>query len=308
MNTIIIKKSELKNKLLKQEASKLRFVWICLAPILLFFLVFSIVPIIWDIIISFQNYNLFGSSTFSGFNNYIRIFNMDKIGNIFINTFVFAIVTSVLNICISLFVSYTIYTFKSQRVKDFFRTTLFLPVVLPIVAISYIWIVMFDPMTGIVNILIKHLGYKTVIFWLQEPKLAMVSIIMITLFVDVGYNLILLLTGLENIPKTFKEAALIDGAKGWKLFTKVILPLLSRTMLFVCTMTVISYFQVFNQIHLLTRGGPDLATEVLSYTIYKTAFTYTDYGLASSVSIVLLIIILIITQIQIKVGKSDWEY
>lgn len=294
-----------KNKLSRQ---KRRFIISALGPIVLLLSIFSFLPILADIIISFFDFNLFGNSEFIFWDNYKNLPQIDGFWKIVANTFVFGIVTTLINILIAMMLAISIYALRKKRTKNFFRTTFFLPAVLPIVAVSYIWTIMFDAQSGIVNGLLKMLGYRQPVYWLTEPKTAMLSIMIVTLFVDLGYNLVLFLTGLDNIPKTFLEAARIDGAGNVRLFFSIILPLMKRTLGFVGVMTVISYFQVFGQIDILTKGGPDNATNMLSYSVYQYAFGWQQMGTGAALSVILLAIMLSMTAVQLFFGKTDWEY
>ncbi len=294
-----------KSKLSRQ---KRKFIILSLSPVLLLLLLFSFLPIAADIVISFFNFDLFGTSEFVFLDNYKNLPKIDGFWKIIANTFIFGITATVANIMIAMTMAMCIFSLQKKRSRNFFRTTFFLPAVLPIVAVSYIWSVMFDAQSGIVNGLLKVLGYRQPIYWLTESKTAMLSIIIVTLFVDLGYNLVLFLTGLDNIPKTFLEAARIDGAGSIRMFFSIILPLMKRTVGFVGVMTVISYFQVFGQIDILTKGGPDNATNILSYSVYQYAFGWQQMGTGAALSMILLAIMLSITGVQLLLGKTDWEY
>ena len=289
-----------------------RFVWFSLAPMLLLFGVFSIFPIVFNLIVSFFNFNLFNpaNSQFVGFGNYIGLPKLDRFGMIMRNTFFFASVSVIANIVLSLGVCLAINSLRGTRAKSFFRTSFFLPVVLPVVAVAKIWQVMFDAQSGIVNRFIKMFGVAENIYWLANPETAMYAVIVVTLFMDLGYNIVLFLAGMEGIPRTFIEAARIDGANEFTLFRKMIIPLMSRTTLFIFIMTTISYFQAFGQINIMTKGGPDRATEILSYSIYRYAFALSSpmMSTAATLAVLLLVIILLVSVIQLIVGKSDWDY
>ena len=287
--------------------SQNRFVLMALAPIMLFFLIFSIFPIIANLFISMFNYNPFGKSPFVFLNNYVSLPSLDGFSRTMVNTFVFTFTTAAINIVLATIVALSINSLRSRTIKNSVRTVLFTPVVLPIVAVSYVWSAMFDSQSGIINSILTMFGMKHPIFWLMDPHYAMPALILVTLWVDLGYNLVLILAGLESIPKTFTEAARIDGANGFQFFWKITLPLMTRTMLFVSIMTVISYFQVFGQIQIMTQGGPDYATQVLSYSIYQYAFVFQTMGTASAMSVLLMVIILGVSALQLFLGKVDWE-
>lgn len=192
--------------------------------------------------------------------------------------------------------------------RSFFRGWMFLPAVVPIVAVCYVWLIMFDPANGVLNQALMALGMDHPINWLNDPRTALFSIVLVTLWCDLGYNLVILMSGLDNIPNMFLEAAEIDGANSIQKFFKITLPLMSRNMLFVVIMTCISYFQVFAQVQIMTQGGPENHTNVIGLNIYNYAFRYSQMGYASAMAVVLLGIILIVSLVQLKVGKQDWEY
>ena len=183
-----------------------------------------------------------------------------------------------------------------------------MPAVVPIVALSYVWIIMFEPNSGIINQSLGAIGAKVPIYWLTDAKLALPSVIVTTLWSDLGYNIVLIMAGLASIPKMFYEAAHIDGANELQVFFKITLPLMARTMLFVSMMTCISYFQVFAQVQIMTGGGPDNASQVLAYAIYQNAFQFMRMGYASAMAVVMLVMILIVSVLQLVSVKIDWEY
>jgi multiple sugar transport system permease protein len=131
---------------------------------------------------------------------------------------------------------------------------------------------------------------------------------MMTLWADSGYNIVIFMAGLDSIPVVYYEAAMLDGAKRWVMFRHVTLPLLNRTTIFISITTIISYFQAFAQFQVMTKGEPFNETRVLALNIYDNAFTYSNMGYASAMATVLLVIILVITQLQVKLGRSQWEY
>jgi len=162
--------------------------------------------------------------------------------------------------------------------------------------------------TGLLNMIRNAIGLSSV-NWLGDPSKAMISVIAYTIWVDVGYNTILFSAGIDGIPTQLYEAAELDGASEWTKFIKITLPLLGRTFQFVIVQTLISHFQMFAQFAvLLYKDGPNNSGLVLSRYIYKTAFEYKDMGYASAVSMVLFIVILIISIIEQKLTKVDWEY
>lgn len=291
----------------KMSTRQRNFVIAGLTPICIVFFVFSILPIGYSMIMSLFNHCGFGNAPFVGLDNYKQLFQ-DKIFLISLrNTFIFVLIAANVNIVLSTLLAAVIKSIKGKRAKSFFRGWFFMPGVIPIVAVSYVWILMYQPSTGIFNRMLTAFG-GTPMNWLGDTRTALMCIIVTTLWCDLGYNIVLILAGMDDIPYMYQEAASIDGANVFQRFFKITLPLLSRNMAFVCIMTYISYFQVFAQIQVMTHGGPDNSTTVLAYGIYDYAFTYSQMGYASAMAMVLLVIILVISVIQYFATRTDWEY
>ncbi len=188
---------------------------------------------------------------------------------------------------------------RSVPVKGFLRSTYFAPVVVPVVASSLIWIWFYDPSIGPFNQILNWLGLPTS-QWLYGENSAMISILIFSLWKGVGYNMVLFLSGLQNIPDSYVEAARIDGAGWWRTFWRVTLPMLTPTLFFVLTMIFIGGFQVFNEVYMLTQGGPANSTRSIVLLIYQTAFRYFRMGEASVMAWVLFAVVLLVTLVQFK--------
>jgi multiple sugar transport system permease protein len=285
-----------------------RFVFFSLTPIMLLFIVFSVVPIIWGLILSFYQYNpLQANSPFIGLQNFKDLLKDDVFIKSFWNTFKFVLIAVPANIVITLMVAIGVNRIRSKLFRNLFRTIYFLPCIAPLAGSAVVWSTMFNKDTGLFNIILNLLHMPGV-DWLTNPSIAMYSVIAMTLWADMGFNIVIFMAGLDSIPKMFYEAAELDGANRWKSFWNITVPLLSRTTLFVTIMTCLSYFQMFPQFQILTNGEPQNETRVLALSIYDHAFTYMNMGYASAIATVLFIIILIITIIQLRIGKSQWEY
>ena len=157
---------------------------------------------------------------------------------------------------------------------------------------------------GIFNMLLKKLGMSTV-HWLTDPGIALICVVVVSLWTSGGHNMLLFLSGLQGIPTHLYEAASIDGANGWQQFWKITIPQLAPTTFFVFVMTCIASFQVFGQVYMMTNGGPDNATTTLAHQIYLNAFQYYKMGYASAMAVVLLVIILVITAVNFRFGNTD---
>ncbi len=281
-----------------------------MVPSFIHMMIFIVVPIVIGLVISFYNYNpLSSTNSFVGFQNYSRLLSDENFKTAFINTFEFAFITVTLNIIMALFFATIISQFRSNAIRSFFRMVFFLPCIAPMVATAIVFNRSIYPTTtGLLNMIRNAIGLSSV-NWLGDPSKAMISVIAYTIWVDVGYNTILFSAGIDGIPTQLYEAAELDGASEWTKFIKITLPLLGRTFQFVIVQTLISHFQMFAQFAvLLYKDGPNNSGLVLSRYIYKTAFEYKDMGYASAVSMVLFIVILIISIIEQKLTKVDWEY
>ena len=272
--------------------------------------VFIVGPIIAGFTISMMDYNpLRDTNRFVGFANFKQLFGDPVLIKALTNTLVFVGFTVVLNIVFSLMIAQFISIFKSNKVRGFFRMVFFLPCVAPLVASSVVWARSIYPSaTGLANMMLKLVGINPV-NWLGDPNILMWSIIVFTIWVDIGYNIILFSAGIDGIPANFYEAAEMDGASAWHKFRYITLPLLGRTMTFVIIMTLISHFQMFAQFSVMVlKSGPQNSGLVLTSYIYKMAFEYKDMGYASAIAVLLFVIIFVITIIQQKIQKVDWDY
>jgi len=229
------------------------------------------------------------------------------------NTLIFALAVLPLNLAITLPLAALIES-TGSRIKTAFRAIYFLPVITSSVGVAMMWGWLYDPQRGLFNALLRTLG-GTPVAWLSDPRaqflgvsVAMWAVIGAYLWQDFGYNLVIFIAALQGIPGEFKDAALIDGANAWQVFVKITVPLLRPTLLFVCVMTMLSSFQVFDIIQVMTNGNPNNQTRVLVLDIYDNAFRYQRMGWAAAVSLVLVLIVMIVTIIQMRVLRTEWEY
>ena len=229
------------------------------------------------------------------------------------NTLIFAFAVLPLNLAITLPLASLIESVRS-RLNVAFRAIYFLPVVTASVGVAMMWGFMYDPQRGLFNAAIRMFG-GTPIAWLSDPRahflgvsVSMWATIAAYLWQDYGYNLVIFIAALQGIPKDFREAAMIDGANGWQIFRRVTVPLLRPTLLFVCVMTMLSSFQVFDIIQVMTSGGPNNQTRVLMLDIYENAFRYQRMGWGAAIGFVLAALVMIVTVVQMRVLRTEWEY
>lgn len=288
-------------------AAQMRFVAISLIPIMALFFVFLILPIGIVAWLSFHRYNqLAPVSPWIGLRNYTFAFQRDPFfRNALENTLKYAVVAVPVNIVISLPIALALN--QLQWLRSLFRTAFFLPVIASAVAVSLLWIPIYDPQYGWLNGFLDWLGFSGHA-WLADPNTALWAVLATAVWQDLGYNIIVFLAGLQGIPTDFYDAAKVDGAGRWARFKDITLPLLQRTMLFVLVLTMISYMQEFTHIQVMTAGGPVHSSETMVLYIYLKGFQDFSMGYASAMSMVLMGIILFVTMAQMWLLRSRWEY
>ena len=304
------------------------FVWGSLIPIFLYLGVFALFPMIWVVVLSFFNYSpvrvgdgplgLGGRNPFIGLENFTAMFADTQAADLFRtsvrNTLTFAFLVLVVNLAITLPLAVLVENVHA-RVKGLFRAVYFLPTISSAVAVAIMWGYVFHPQQGLLNNFIKLIGLTPPKAWLTDPSavflgvpLAMIAVIIAYVWMDFGYNLVIFIAALQGIPHEIRDAAHIDGATGWQEFRRITVPLLRPTLLLVCTLTMISSFQVFVIFQVMTGGGPQNQTRSLTMEIYENAFRYQAMGWAASMSLVLFAMVLIVTLVQFRVLRTDWEY
>lgn len=266
-----------------------------LLPSLLGFALFIIYPIFYSLGVSFTNWDLINAKEFVGFGNYTRLLSDPQFWNSLKNTFYFIIgylpSVMIIGLLIALLLN------SKLKMKVLFRGIYFLPVVTSWVAVSLVWKWLFNPKFGLINYFIEMIGLSGP-SWLNDPKTAMIAIIITSVWKDIGFIMVLYLGGLQNISTSLYEAAGIDGASKFQQFWKITLPMLKPTTFFVSMISLINSFQVFDQVNIMTEGGPGDSTTVLVQNIYNSAFKYSKMGYAAAMSWVLFLIILVVSLVQ----------
>lgn len=304
-----------------------------LSPLVVYLAVFSVLPILWAFALSFFDYSarrdgtsiggLGGDNPFIGLDNYRQMFDVSgtapkEVGD-FHNglkvTALFTVLVVPLNLAITLPLAAMIESVH-RRLRPVFRTIFFLPVLTSAVAVAVMWGFVLDPQKGLLSGTLGRLRGETVVTgWITDPRLELFGVPASLLFVvvaylwqDIGYNLVIFIAALQAIPPSLKNAALIDGASSLQVFRKVTLPLLKPTIMLAVVLTTISAFQVFDLFQVMTQGGPDDQTRALSLNIYESAFRFQRMGWAAAVSMVLFVIVLVISAVQTRLLRSNWEY
>ncbi|EOH77748.1 carbohydrate ABC transporter permease [Enterococcus malodoratus] len=271
--------------------------WICLflLPSLIGFLTFIIYPVFYSLGVSFTEWDLINPIKFIGLKNYQSLLKDANFWNSLKNTFIFIIGYLPSVMIIGLLVALLLNS--KIRLKPVFRGIYFLPVVTSWVAVSLVWKWLFNPKFGLINYFLSLISVHGP-NWLNDPKTAMLAIIITSVWKDIGFIMVLYLGGLQNISPSLYEAASIDGADNWHQFWKITLPMLKPTTFFVSMISLINSFQVFDQVNIMTEGGPGDSTTVLVQNIYNSAFKYSEMGYAAAMSWVLFAIILVVSLVQ----------
>ena len=281
-----------------------------LAPALALLTLFVVVPIIGSFVISLFNFNpLRQTNTFLGLENYKRAFENPVYIKSVQNSLIFMFTTVAINIAITLLLSQCISNIKRKFLRNLILVSIFLPCVAPIANSAVVWGRSLFPLRdGLFNRVILAFGAAP-LDWLGNPKFILMSIIIFTIWADIGYNTILFTAGIDGIPRDFYEAADIDGAGPVLRFFNITLPLLGRTFSFVAAMTMISHFQMFAQFMVFARnGGAGNGGRVMTTYIYHMGFTAKDMGSAAAMSVTLFFIIMIFTIVQQRINRVDWGY
>lgn len=288
----------------KKSAAGRRFI----VPNLLAVLIFMLIPLLFSLYLSFEKWDLFHAPRFVGISNYRRLFTGDRMFYIaLVNTVIFTIATLVPTMLISLAVAAAL----NAKVKGigFFRSVMFLPLVSSIAAMAVVWHYMFDTDTGILNVVLGWFGISPVP-WLTDPVWAMFSLCVVSVWKSVPFAAAVLLAAMQGVPEDLHEAARIDGAGGFRRFVSITVPLIRPAIGFVFVISIINSFQAFDQAYVLTGGppggigGPESGTYIFGIMLFQNAFQFDDLGYASALAWVLFAILLVLTYLQLRMGRK----
>ncbi len=279
--------------------------YLFLLPTLIGLVLFTLGPVIVGLIISFTNWNIFLPPQWIGWDNYATLATQELPRKVFSNTLYYTLVNVPLNMAFALGVALLLN--MRLRGMAFYRAVYFLPVVSSTVAASLIWTWLYSPNFGPINYGLDLIGIRGPA-WLGSTTWAMPAVIIMSVWKGFGINMLIFLAGLQGIPIEMQEAAMIDGANRWQRFWRVTWPLLTPTTFFVLVISCIASFQVFEQVYVMTNGGPAYSTTVLGLFIYLNAFRYNNMGYAAAVAYVLFALILIITLAQLKLQERWTHY
>lgn len=278
-----------------------------LAPVLIFFVVFVLAPMVMGFITSFFNYTM-TDFEFVGLDNYVRMFQDEVFLKSLRNTLIIVVGSVPIVVIFALYVASQTYE-RSAFTRSFFRCVFFLPVVTGTVAVTVVWKWIYDPLSGILNYILKTTNViDQNISWLGDKRYALIAIIAILLTTAIGQPIILYIAAMGNIDKSLVEAARVDGATEFQVFWKIKWPSLLPTTLYIVVITTINSFQCFSLIQLLTNGGPNYSTTTIMYYLYEKAFKLSEYGYANTMGVFLAALIGLISFAQFKLLGNDVEY
>ncbi len=273
-----------------------------LAPVIIGFLVFTAIPVVVSLYYSLTNFDGILPPKWVGLENYTSLFTNGEFGHALLNSLYFTLGT----VPVGAFLSLLVAMLLNQKIRgqSLYRSAFFIPVIVSYVSVAMVWQWMYNQDYGLINSFLGSLGLPQPP-WLASEAWAMPSVIIMSICKGLGFSSVILLAGLQGISPSMYEAAEVDGANAFQRFRHITLPLIRPTMMFVLLTSMINSLQAFDQIYIMTSGGPGRATEVVCYLIYMNAFQYFKQGYASAMAYILFIIIFVASIVQLKVSEKN---
>lgn len=287
--------------------SQTRALLVFLGPALTAIGVFFFLPVLAALVMSFTDFDIYSLgdiryARFVGFRNYLQLFDDPLFWKALGNTVYFLVVGGPLSVAVSLGAALLLNA-KLVRFKPVFRFIYFMPVVTTLVAIAVVWRYVYHPRFGLLNAAMGAMGFAP-IDWLGDPQWAMPALIMMAIWKNFGYNMIIFIAGLQNIPSSLYEAASIDGAGPLQQFFRITLPMLAPTTLFISIITMIGYFQFFAEPYVMTQGGPLNSTLSIVLLMYQQGFRWWNMGYSAALAFVLFALILVVSVLQTRLQRQ----
>lgn len=294
--------SEKRRRVIKENLTGYSFI----APALIGFIIFMAYPLVYSLFLSFMDWNMFkglDGSKFIGLKNYADALQNDYFRTGFVNN----IKLMIFAVPILIIISISIATLLNQKIhgRGILRAMYFVPYITTVTAAALVFSALFHPEFGLINSVLRSLGVENLPGWATSSKWALITVAIFWIWKNVGYCVVIYLAGLQGISPSYYEAAAIDGASKWQQFIKITFPLVSPTTFFLVITSIISSFQIFAEINVLTQGGPGTATTTMVYHIYDTAFKQFKMGYASAVSWLFFLMVVVITVVQ-WIGQKKW--
>ena len=288
----------------KKRSRELLLIYLFLLPAFAVFMLYRIIPLGWNLVLSFQEWKAIGPNPWIGLSNYTKMFKDEVFWKSLSNTIIYFIVGSPVAIILAIFIAISVN--QPLKGRNVYRALIFIPYPITPIAIGIIWQWLYNERFGLINYILRSIGIVGEgIPFLQSFRWALPSVILTSIWQVVGFFFILILTGLQSIPSELYEAAIIDGASARNRFFRITLPLI-RSTIFICFIVgIINSFTLFDLIYVMTGGGPGHSTEILITYIYKNAFSFGKMGYAASITVILFLFLLIITYLMNRVSGGD---
>lgn len=284
------------------RSNQWKIAMVFLLPYLLIFSIFRFVPSVGGLVVSFFKWSLGGDPKFIGIDNYVNLAQDGSFYTSIRNTLSFFVLTVPVLVVASLLLAMLLnQKLAGRRVM---RTISIIPYVLIPSIVGIMWNWMFDNNFGLLNYYIKKLGGSP-IFWLTDERFALIAVSIVVVWTYIGYDMILFLAGLQGIPKETYEAAEVDGASTFQVFWHITLPLLKPVTMMVSTLTLVNVVQLFDQIYVMTNGGPGTSTLTMVQYMYTSAFTNYELGYGSAIEVVILVLLMVLITVQNRIGNRE---
>lgn len=271
--------------------------YLMITPAIVILGMFVIYPIFYMVYLSFFEWDLMQDKSFVGFENFIALFKDETFWQVSINSFKYVFLTVSLSLIISILLA--LYLKKDTKINRILQSISFFPYIISLVSISFIWMWLMDSDYGLLNFFLQIFGLKG-IGWLDDPKYALNSLILIAVWKSIGYNAIIIISAMKAVPSYLYEAAKLDKSSEITTFFKITLPMISPTLFFITLMNIIGSFKVFEPVNLITQGGPMNSTNTFVNMIYENGFKFYKIGYASAIGVVLMFILSICTLLYFK--------
>jgi multiple sugar transport system permease protein len=280
-----------------------RFAYLVLLPTLILFTYLRVFPTAWAFVMSFFEWGLVKpAERFVGFDNYTTLLSDKNFTTALLNTTIFAFATTIFSVILAIALAAVLARVVRGRTGGLLELLYFAPVLVPMVPVTLGWREIFNYNHGVLNAFLGIFGI-TRVPWLSDPNMALVAVIILSVWKQVGYNMIILIVGMRAIPRVYEEAAAVDGASAWQRFRHVTMPLLAPVTLFVIVITTIASYNVFTQVYVLAsdvQGAPGRLVPVIVYDLFQNGFRFFKMGYASAEAVYLFLIILVLTLIQFR--------
>lgn len=280
--------------------------YLLILPAMIVFILFFILPLLFMGVLSFSSWNLISPEIpWVGFDNYKALLQDPMFHDTLQNTFVYTMIYVVAIVGIS--IPLGVWLNKNTVIHRIAQAAVFSPHIISLVSVAMIWMFMMDPVNGILNFILSLFGAEAV-GWLTDPKIALYSLIIVTVWKGVGYYTVIVVAALASIPKDLYEAAALDNANWWRTFTKITIPAIAPTIYFIIIINIINAIQTFETINIMTQGGPVNSTTTIVYYIYEEGFKNFDIGSASAAGMILLVILMVLTYFYFRLLGRKVQY